>query len=181
MLRALKVALAVVIPAVAIWVVMFWTARGPFTASVVPWFAGYLLVIAAPQLMVLAIGARRSSRHSAVIGGLVSLDAWLIFIACSEFHSNDEAGLYRKQTCHTRKRKVGPKQSVSMAHAISHSGERKQTDAAQKTFLSVVTHFVSLLLRRSAAYDALPISDVSAPKRVLSMFRNSLSTAMNFL
>src|SRR4051794_15780939 len=59
MLRALKVALAVVIPAVAIYVVIFWTARGPFTASLVPWFAGYLLVIAAPQLMVLAIGARR--------------------------------------------------------------------------------------------------------------------------
>jgi len=93
MLRALKVALAVVIPAVAIYFVMFWTARGPFTASVVPCFAGYLLVIAAPQLMVLAIGARRSSRHSAVIGGLVSLDAWLIFIAWSELHSNDEAGL----------------------------------------------------------------------------------------
>ena len=93
MLRALKVALAVVIPAVAICVVMFWTARGPFTASVVPWFAGYLLVIAAPQLMVLVIGARRSSRHSAVIGGLVSLDAWLIFIAWSMIHSNDIAGL----------------------------------------------------------------------------------------
>jgi hypothetical protein len=93
MLRALKVALAVVIPAVAIYVVMFWTARGPFTASVVPWFAGYLLVIAAPQLMVLAIGARRSSRHSAVIGGLVSLDAWLIFIAWLGVHWNDEAGL----------------------------------------------------------------------------------------
>jgi hypothetical protein len=43
--------------------------------------------------MVLAIGARRSSRHSAVIGGLVSLDAWLIFIAWSELHSNDVAGL----------------------------------------------------------------------------------------
>ena len=93
MLRALKVALAVVIPAVAIWVVMFCSARGPFTASVIPWFAGYLLVIAAPQLIVLAIGARRSSRNSAVIGGLVSLDAWLIFVAWSELHSNDIAGL----------------------------------------------------------------------------------------
>jgi hypothetical protein len=93
MLRALKVALAVVIPAVAIWVVMFCSARGPFTASVIPWLAGYLLVIAAPQLIVLAIGARRSSGHSAVIGGLVSLDAWLIFIAWSELHSNDIAGL----------------------------------------------------------------------------------------
>jgi hypothetical protein len=43
--------------------------------------------------MVLAIGARRSSRHSAVIGGLVSLDAWLIFIAWLGVHWNDEAGL----------------------------------------------------------------------------------------
>src|SRR5262249_53643739 len=93
MLRALKVALAVVIPAVAICVVIFWSARGPFTASVIPWFAGYLLVIAAPQLIVLAIGARRSSRHSAVIGGLVSLDSWLFFISLSVLHSDDVARL----------------------------------------------------------------------------------------
>jgi hypothetical protein len=93
MLRALKVALVVVVPAVAIWVVIFCTARGPITTDVIPWFAGYLLVIAAPQLIVLAIGARRSSRHSAVIGGLVSLDAWLIFTAWWVIHSNDEAGV----------------------------------------------------------------------------------------
>jgi hypothetical protein len=93
MLRPLKVALAVVIPAVAICVEMFCRALDPFTASDIPWFAGYLLVFAAPQLIVLAIGAHRSSRNSAVVGGLVSLDVWLIFIATSELHSNDIAGL----------------------------------------------------------------------------------------
>ena len=64
-----------------------------FPASEIPGFAEYLLVIEAPQLIVLAIVPRRSFRHSTAIGGVVSLDAWLILIAWSALHSNDVAGL----------------------------------------------------------------------------------------
>ena len=91
MLRLLKLALAIGIPAVALWVTMQFD---PYrlTSVAVPFFV-YLLPVAAPQLILLAICARRSSRNSVVIVGLVSLDVWLIFIAWSKLHSNDIAGL----------------------------------------------------------------------------------------
>ena len=57
------------------------------------WFAGYLLAVATPQLIVLVVGALRSSRNSAVFCGLVLLDAWLIFVEWSIFHSNDIDGV----------------------------------------------------------------------------------------
>ena len=53
----------------------------------------YLLVVAAPQLIFLAICARRSSRNSAVIGGLVALDAWLMFVVVVDASFEDIAGL----------------------------------------------------------------------------------------
>jgi hypothetical protein len=78
MLRLLKLALAIGIPAVALWVTIQFDPHR-VTEPAVPFFV-YLLPTAAPQLILLAICARRSSRNLAVIGGLVSLDAWLIFI-----------------------------------------------------------------------------------------------------
>jgi len=93
--RVLKLALAIGIPAVALWVPVQSNPRGgpSSAAELVLLFFGYLPAVAAPQLILFAICARRSSRNSAVIGGLVSLDAWLIFIAWSMIHSNDIAGL----------------------------------------------------------------------------------------
>ena len=95
MTRLLKLALAIGIPAVVLWVPMQYDPRrGPSSAAELAlWFFGYLLVVAAPQLIFLAVCARRSSRNSAVIGGLVALDACLIFVAWSMLHSNDIAGL----------------------------------------------------------------------------------------
>src|SRR5262245_60002675 len=94
MLRLLKLALAIGSPAVVLWITIQFNPHGVASSAskLAPFFV-YLLPVAAPQLILLAICARRSSRNSVVIGGLVSLDAWLIFIAWSELHSNDEAGL----------------------------------------------------------------------------------------
>jgi hypothetical protein len=93
MLHLLKLALAIGIPAAAVWILMHSGSQSLFDASWIGWFAGYLLVVAAPQLIVLLVGAVRSSRNSAVLGGLVLLDAWLVFVEWSIFHSNDIDGV----------------------------------------------------------------------------------------
>jgi len=77
MLRAVKLALALGIPAVALWVAMWFdphrVTSSPSELALA--FFVYLLPVEAPQLILLTICARRSSRNSAVVGGLVSLDA----------------------------------------------------------------------------------------------------------
>jgi len=93
MLRPLKFALAVGVPAIAAWILMHPSSQSPFGASWLRWFAGYLVAVAAPQLIVLLVGAVRSSRNWAVFGGLVLLDAWLVFVEWSIFHSNDIDGV----------------------------------------------------------------------------------------
>jgi hypothetical protein len=61
--------------------------------SFAEWFAGYLVAIAAPQLLLLWVGTIRSFRTEAILGGLVALDTWLIFIEWSIFHSTDYDGV----------------------------------------------------------------------------------------
>lgn len=92
-MRSEKFALAAGIPAIAVWILMRSGTWNSSSVSWVMWFAGYLLAVAAPQLIVLAVGALRSSRNSAVFGGLILLDAWLIFVEWSIFHSNDIDGV----------------------------------------------------------------------------------------
>ena len=93
MLRSAKFALATGIPAIAVWILMRSGTWNCSSVSWVMWFAGYLLAVATPQLIVLVVGALRSSRNSAVFCGLVLLDAWLIFVEWSIFHSNDIDGV----------------------------------------------------------------------------------------
>ena len=93
MRRLLKLVLAIGIPAVAVWILMHSGSPRAFDASSVRWFAGYLVAVAAPQLIVLLVGGVRSSRNSAVFGGLVLLDGWLLFAEWSIFHSNDIDGV----------------------------------------------------------------------------------------
>ena len=93
MVRFLKLALAVGIPAVAVWILMHPVSQSPFGASWVQWFVRYLIAVTAPQLIVLLVGAVRSSRNWAVFGGLVLLDMWLVSVEWSIFRSNDIDGV----------------------------------------------------------------------------------------
>jgi len=92
MLRLLKVVLALGIPTIVVLVLIHSGLRNMSTASLAEWFTGYLIAIAAPQLVVIWVGTIRSFPTWAVIGALVALDTWLIFIAWSIFHSTDYAG-----------------------------------------------------------------------------------------
>jgi len=92
MLRLLKVVLALGIPTIVVFVLIHSGLRNMSTASLAEWFTGYLIAIAAPQLVVIWVGTIRSFPTWAVVGALVALDTWLIFIAWSIFHSTDYAG-----------------------------------------------------------------------------------------
>lgn len=93
MLRLVKLVLALGIPATAVLVLIRSGWQHMSTPSLAGWFAGYLVAIAAPQVVLLWVGTIRLFRTWAVVGGLVALDAWLIFIEWSIFHSTDYAGV----------------------------------------------------------------------------------------
>jgi hypothetical protein len=79
MLRLLKVVLALGIPTIVVLVLIHSGLRNMSTASLAEWFTGYLIAIAAPQLVLTWVGTIRSFHTWAVVGALVALDTWLIF------------------------------------------------------------------------------------------------------
>jgi len=93
MLRLLKLVLALGIPAIAVLVLIHFGLQSMSTISLAEWFMAYLIALAAPQLVLLWVGTIRSFRTWAVVGGLVALDTWLVFIGWSIFHSTDYAGV----------------------------------------------------------------------------------------
>jgi len=114
MLRLLKVVLALGIPTIVVFVLIHSGLRNMSTASLAEWFTGYLIAIAAPQLVVIWVGTIRSFPTWAVVGALVALDTWLIFIAWSIFHSTDYAGaswlVYLGRVTAGRSRRSAPRQ-----------------------------------------------------------------------
>jgi len=79
MLRLLKVVLALAVPAIVVFVLTHSGLRNMSTVSLAEWFTGYLIAIAAPQLVLIWVGTIRSFHTWAVVGALVALDTWLIF------------------------------------------------------------------------------------------------------